>query len=112
VRVAKGLKKPTTRPNQLWQTDFTYFKLVGWGWYYLSLVLDGFSCYTRSVACKFTPTMGATDVQDTHECALARTKLEKVRGRREHETAKTSNLSGTVRPPLTTLQAPLMSTGW
>ncbi len=26
--------------HQMWQTDFTYFKILGWGWYYLSTVLD------------------------------------------------------------------------
>ena len=38
---------PTRPTNELWQTDFTYFRVVGWGWYYLSTV--GF-CIMLSVA--------------------------------------------------------------
>jgi len=34
---------PTRRVNELWQTDFTYLKVVGWGWYYLSTVMDDYS---------------------------------------------------------------------
>ena len=25
-------KNPTRRVHELWQTDFTYFRIVGWGW--------------------------------------------------------------------------------
>jgi len=30
-------RSPTRRVNELWQTDFTHFKIVGWGWYYLMI---------------------------------------------------------------------------
>ena len=36
---------PTQRPKELWQTNFTYLRVVGWGWYYLPTVLDDYSRY-------------------------------------------------------------------
>ena len=56
--------KPMTQtPNELWQTDFTYLKIVGWGWYYLSTIRDGFSRYV--ITWKLCTTMKAGDVTDT-----------------------------------------------
>ena len=69
VKVADEFHDKTTRPNQLWQTDFTYLKVTGWGWFYLSTILDDFSRYI--VAWKLCTTMKAGDVTDTLEDALA-----------------------------------------
>ena len=69
-------QNPTKQVNELWQTDFTYFKIMRWGWYYLSTVLDDFSrCI---LAWKLTPTMNTTDVQETLEMALKKTGVDRV----------------------------------
>lgn len=36
--------------HELWQTDFTHFKILGWGWYYLSTILDDYSRFTQALA--------------------------------------------------------------
>ena len=68
VKAADEFKDKTTAPNQLWQTDFTYLKIIGWGWFYLSTILDDFSRYI--IAWKLCTTMKAEDVTDTLELAL------------------------------------------
>ena len=52
----------------MWQTDFTYFKIIGWGWMYLSTVLDDFSRYI--IAWRLCTNMRAEDVTDTLDMAL------------------------------------------
>ena len=68
IRAADEFRDKTTRPNELWQTDFTYLKVIGWGWFYLSTILDDYSRYI--IAWKLCTTMKASDVTDTLELAL------------------------------------------
>jgi len=69
LSAADEFRDKTTRPNQLWQTDFTYLKVIGWGWFYLSTILDDYSRYI--IAWKLCTTMKAADVTDTLDLALA-----------------------------------------
>ncbi len=68
IKAADEFKDKTTAPNQLWQTDFTYLKVIGWGYFYLSTILDDYSRYI--VAWKLCTNMKAGDVTDTLELAL------------------------------------------
>jgi len=81
VKAGDEFKDKTTAPNQLWQTDFTYLKVIGWGWFYLSTILDDFSRYI--IAWKLCTTMKASDVTETLELALKASGLlqAKVRHR-------------------------------
>jgi putative transposase len=77
IKAADEFKDKTTRPNEMWQTDFTYFKIIGWGWVYLSTVLDDFSRYI--IAWKLCTTMRAEDVTDTLELALTASGCDSAR---------------------------------
>ena len=68
MKAASEFKDKTTAINQMWQTDFTYFKIIGWGWMYLSTVLDDFSRYI--ISWKLCTTMKTSDVTDTLNMAL------------------------------------------
>ena len=76
MKAADKFANPTTAINQLWQTDFTYLKVTGWGWFYLSTVLDDFSRYI--VAWKLCTTMSTNDVTDTLDLALQASGLDEA----------------------------------
>ena len=61
----------------MWQTDFTYFKVVGSGWYYLCSVLDDFSRYV--LAWRLGDSMTSDDVQATLDIAPAKSGVEHVK---------------------------------
>lgn len=67
----------TKRVNELWQTDFTYMKIIGWGWYYLSTILDDFSRFI--IAWKLTNSMTAEDVKDTINLAIQESGVSNVK---------------------------------
>jgi len=68
IKAANEFTDKTSAPNEMWQTDFTYLKIIGWGWHYLSTILDDFSRYV--IAWKLCTTMKAEDVTNTLEMAL------------------------------------------
>jgi putative transposase len=77
VKAADEFSDKTTAPNELWQTDFTYLKVIGWGWFYLSTVLDDFSRYI--MAWKLCTTMKAEDVMTTLDLALKASGLDQAK---------------------------------
>ena len=67
---------PTTRINELWQTDFTYLRISGWEWYYLSTVMDDYSRMILSWA--LCSTMSAEDVKATLDEAIEFTGIDEA----------------------------------
>ena len=59
----------------MWQTDFTYFKVLGWGWYYLSTVIDDYSRYI--IHWELCKSMEWTDVKRTVAAAVKKAGLRK-----------------------------------
>jgi putative transposase len=68
IKAAEEFHTKTSAPNQLWQMDFTYLKVIGWGWFYLSTVLDDFSRYV--IAWRLCIGMTVGDVSKTLELAM------------------------------------------
>ena len=77
MQASDKFQQPTLRVNEMWQTDFTYFKIIGWGWYYLSTVLDDYSRFI--VAWRLCTSMSAQDVSNTLDDALVFTGIDQVK---------------------------------
>ena len=77
ITVKDKFDNPTKRVNEMWQTDFTQFLVLDWGWYYLSTVLDDYSRYILSYT--LSRTMRAEDAERTLKLALSKAEIEKVK---------------------------------
>ncbi|MDM1300008.1 transposase, partial [Empedobacter falsenii] len=74
ISAANEFKDKTNFVHQMWQTDFTYFKIIGWGWYYLSTILDDYSRYI--IHWELCSSMKAEDVKRTVKTAIEKAKLK------------------------------------
>ena len=72
----KEFRVKTTAPNQLWQSDASYYFVVGWGWYYSIEVLDDYSRFV--LASDLKADMTADSISDVVEQAVAFTGMRQV----------------------------------
>jgi putative transposase len=77
MSAGNAFTNPTKKVNEIWQMVFTYFKVVGWDWYYLSSILDDFSRFI--IAWELCITMAAGDVQSTLNKAITFTGVDWVK---------------------------------
>lgn len=77
IKAADRFKYPTKYVNELWQTDFTYFKILGWGYYYMASILDDYSRYI--ISWKLFTTMQSGDVKEVLDMALKATGISQVK---------------------------------
>ena len=74
MAAADEFKDKTVRVHQQWQTDFTYFKIIGWGWYYLATIMDDYSRYI--ITWELCKNMESTDAMRVVEQGIEETGLD------------------------------------
>ena len=76
LTAAKEYHTKTTRPHQMWATDASYFRVAGWGYYYLVTVMDD---YTRFIlAWKLQKDMSADSLIEVIQEAVDATGMTDV----------------------------------
>jgi transposase InsO family protein len=74
--VAKLYRLLPKRPNELWQTDVTYLRIAGYGWWYAITVIDYYSRYL--LALHLTPSYSAFEA--SHALRQAVAEAQRVHG--------------------------------
>lgn len=74
MAAADEFKDKTKHVHQQWQTDFTYFKVINWGWYYLATIMDDYSRYI--IDWELSTNMETTDAKRIVSKALETTGLD------------------------------------
>jgi len=76
LMAAKEYHTKTTRPHQMWATDASYFRVVGWGYYYLVTVMDDDSRFI--LAWKLQKDMSANSLIEVVQEAVDATGMTDV----------------------------------
>jgi len=76
IATAKEYHTKTTRPHQMWATDASYFRVAGWGYYYLVTVMDDYSRFI--LAWKLQRDMSADSLIEVVQEAVDATGMTEV----------------------------------
>jgi putative transposase len=76
IMAAKEYHTKTTRPHQMWATDASYFRVIGWGYYYLVTVMDDYSRFI--LAWKLQKDMSANSLIEVVQEAVDATGVTDV----------------------------------
>ena len=76
LMAGKEYHTKTTRPHQMWATDASYFRVVGWGYYYLVTVMDDYSRFI--LAWKLQKDMSANSLIEVIQEAVDATGMTDV----------------------------------
>jgi putative transposase len=76
LKAAKEYHTKTTRPHQMWATDASYFRVIGWGYYYLVTVMDDYSRFI--LAWKLQKDMSSNSLIEVIQDAVDATGMTEV----------------------------------
>ena len=76
LKAGKEYHRKTTGPNQMWATDASYFKVIGWGFYYLVTVMDDYSRFI--LAHKLQRNMTSDSFIEVVQDAVDRTGMTEI----------------------------------
>ena len=76
LKAGKEYNRKTTGPHRMWATDASYFKVIGWGYYYMVTVMDDYSRFI--IAHKLQRDMTSDSFIEVVQDAVDRTGMAEV----------------------------------
>ena len=76
LAAGKEYHRKTTGPHQMWATDASYFRVVGWGYYYMVTVMDDYSRFI--LAHRLKRDMTSDSFIEVVQKAVDRTGMDQV----------------------------------